>query len=188
MQIVILRHGKPKIADHGKLTASGFGRWVAAYNQAGIDTTHAPSPEAIARARACSVVVCSHLPRSLESAAALGIGNIDVQDALFRECDMPHADWNHPKLSVSAWSFVFRILQVLGYSSDAESFKEARHRAGCCALQLSELAQRHESVLFIGHGLLNRLVAKKLLRMGWVGPDSIGRDYWDFGVYCYNAT
>jgi len=187
VKIVILRHGKPKIETHGRLNAIDFGQWVADYNRAGLDDRSAPSPDAIAQAKACSVVVCSHLPRSIESATALDVKHIELQDALFRECDMPYADWNYPKLSVLGWSFVFRILQVAGYSSHAESFKEARQRAYDCALRLSELAKKYESVLFVGHGSLNWLLAKKLLRMGWVGPSHAGRKHWEFGVYRYGS-
>jgi len=186
VQIVILRHGKPKIETHGRLSAFDFGQWVAAYNRAGLDNAHAPSADAIAQARACSAVVCSNLPRSIESATALGVKHVELQDALFRECDMPYARWNYPKLSVLGWSFIFRILQVLGYSSNAESFKEAKQRAYECALRLSELAEKHQSVVFVGHGSLNWLIAKKLLHMGWVGPSHAGRKHWEFGVYHYN--
>lgn len=188
MEIVILRHGKPKIETRGRVTASGFGLWVDAYNKAGIDNTHGPSPSAIAVANDCSAAVCSNLLRSIESAKALGVRNIEVQDSLFRECEMPYADWTYPKFSVLGWSFVFRILQMLGYSSNAETFKEARERAYICALHLSKLAKKHEKVLFVGHGSLNWLISKELLRMGWAGPKSAGRGYWDYGVYCYNAT
>lgn len=188
MEIVIIRHGKPKIEPRGSVTAWGFGQWVDAYNKTGIDDTHAPSPSAVSIAKVCSAVVCSNLPRSIESAKALGVKNIEVQDPLFRECEMPHADWLYPKLSVLGWSVVFRILQMLGYSSNAESFKEARERANLCALRLSDLARKHESVLFVGHGSLNWLISKKLLRMGWVGPKNAGRRYWEYGVYRYNAT
>lgn len=175
------------IGTHGKFSAFGFGQWVTAYNQAGIDLTHAPSPNSIAQAKTSTVVVCSHFPRSLESAAALGVKHVEVQDALFRECEMPYADWSYPMLSVLSWSFVFRILQWLGYSPNAESFKQARQRAHHCALHLNELAQQHESVLFVGHGALNWLISKKLLRMGWVGPRNPGRHYWDYGVYRLHA-
>lgn len=183
MEIVLLRHGKPKIENSEYLTAAGFGQWIAAYNEAGIDTDHAPSRQALAQAQACSVVVCNHLPRSIESARMLGVTNIEAQDALFRECDMPYADWRYPRLSVPGWSSVFRILQLMGYSSNAESFREARQRACSCALRLRALAANHESVLFVGHGLLNWLLAGNLLRTGWIGPKSAGRQYWDYGVY-----
>lgn len=100
MEIVILRHGKPKIETCGSVTASDFGLWVDAYNKTGIDNTRAPSPNAIAKAKVCSAVVCSDLPRSLESAKALGVRHIAVQDSLFRECEMPYASWHYPKLPV----------------------------------------------------------------------------------------
>jgi broad specificity phosphatase PhoE len=188
VEIVILRHGKPKIETWDSVTASDFGLWVDAYNKTGIDNTHAPSQNVIAKAKVCSAVVCSDLPRSIESAKALGVKNVAVQDSLFRECEMPYASWRYPKLSVLGWSVVFRMLQILGYASNAESFKEIRVRASLCALRLSELAKEHESVLFVGHGSLNWLISKKLLRMGWVGPKNAGRRYWDYGVYSYNAT
>jgi len=188
VKIVLLRHGKPEVENSGDLSAAGFGQWITAYNEAGIDIDHAPPRQALAQAKACSVVVCSHLPRSIESAWALGVTNIEVQDALFRECDMPYADWHYPRLSVPGWSSVFRILQLMGYSSNAESFREARQRAYSCALRLSALAANYESVLFVGHGLLNWLLAGNLLRMGWVGPRSIGRRYWDYGVYGHNPA
>lgn len=188
MEIVILRHGKPNIETRGRVTATGFALWIDAYNKAGIDKTYAPSSRAIAVAKGCSAVVCSNLLRSIESAKALGVRNIEVQDSLFRECEMPYADWTYPKFSVLGWSFVFRILQMLGYSSNAESFKAARERAYLCALRLSELADKHEKVLFVGHGSLNWLISKMLLRMGWAKSKSAGRGYWDYEVYCYNAT
>jgi len=188
VKIVILRHGKPKIESCDRLSAFDFGQWVVAYNRAGLDWGYAPSPDALAQAKTCAAVVCSHLPRSIDSAAALGIKHIESQARLFRECEMPYADWNYPRLSVFGWSLVFRILQVLGYSPKAESFKEARQRAGDCALRLGELAKKHESVLFVGHGSLNWLIAKKLLRMGWVGTSHGGRKYWEFSVYRYHEA
>jgi hypothetical protein len=51
------------------------------------------------------------------------------------------------------------------------------------ALRLIELAKSHESVLFIGHGLLNRYVAEFLRANAWHGPTNPGKHYWSFGVY-----
>jgi broad specificity phosphatase PhoE len=182
VEIVLLRHGKPQIRDHGRVSASGFGQWIAAYNRAGIDPAHHPSPIVIEKAKSCSIVICSHLPRSIESAAALGAQSVE-KDSMFRECDMPYANLNHPKLPVSIWSVVFRMLQVLSLSPNAESFKEARERANNCAFQLSELARQHGSVLLVGHGLINLLISKQLFRMGWRKSGNIGRKYWGFCSY-----
>ena len=121
VQIVILRHGKPQIKDHGRVSPSDFGQWIAAYNRAGIDPAHYPLPSAIEKARSCSIVICSDLPRSIESAAALGV-QFAEKDSMFRECDMPYANGNHPKLPVSIWSVVFLFFQSTGIKKERRKF------------------------------------------------------------------
>jgi len=73
MQIILLRHGKPDVPEHGKLSAAEIHQWVESYNSAGIAAQHKPSKQAIEVANRCSTVVCSDLPRSVESAHALGV-------------------------------------------------------------------------------------------------------------------
>lgn len=46
-----------------------------------------------------------------------------------------------------------------------------------------KLAKEYESVLFVGHGIFNRLLAKELKSLGWCGPSNPGSKYWSFGVY-----
>lgn len=188
MEIIILRHGKPKIAPPPRLSASEFGLWIKEYNKAGIDDSHAAPPEIVRLVKSCSVVVCSDFPRSIESAISLGVKTTQQPDMQFRECEMPYANWYYPKLPIMVWVVIFRILHFFGYSSNAESFKAAKQRAHNCALRLSELAHHHKSVLFVGHGLLNWLISKRLQRTGWVGPRSPGHKYWGHGIYRYTAT
>ena len=188
MEIVVIRHGKPKIDTSGKVGASDFGKWISEYNLAGIDDEHFPPNEALKKAGGCTFTVCSTLPRSKESALILNVESVDMVSHLFRECEMPYATWKYPKFSKSTWSVLFRILQFLGYSSNAESFKTIKNRAEECAAQLVELAKKHESVLFVGHGAINWFIHKHLLRMGWSGPQKAGRKYWEFGVYKNNET
>ena len=183
MEIVLVRHGKPKIDTSGKVGASDFGKWVAKYDQAGIDVDHKPTIEAFERAERCSFIVCSTLPRSIESAKALNIEVLDMVSHLFRECEMPYANWNYPKLSIKSWSVLFRILQLVGYSSNAESYKAIKERTAKCTNQLTELSKEHESVLFVGHGTLLWFIHKQLIRMGWLGPQKSVRKHWEFGVY-----
>lgn len=188
MEIVLIRHGKPKIDLSGKMSASGFGQRVMDYDQAGIDAEHKPTREACKMAGKCRFIVCSTLPRSIESARALNIENPDMTSDLFRECEMPYANWKYPKLTGASWSVLFRILQLMGYTSNTESYKTIKHRTQECADQLVELSQKHGSVLFIGHGAIIWLIHKQLLRMKWSGPQKSVRDYWAFGVYTKNTT
>ena len=183
MEIVLIRHGKPEIDTSGILGPSDFGKWVAEYDQAGIDAKNKPTAEAFARAEKCSYIVCSVLPRSVESAKALNIEAPDMVSDLFRECEMPYANWNNPKLSIKTWSVLFRILQLVGYSSNAESYQAIKERTEKCASQLVALSKKHESVLFVGHGALIWFLHKQLLRRGWLGPQKAIRKHWEFGVY-----
>ena len=183
MKIVLIRHGKPAIDTTMKVGASDFGKWVKKYDQAGIDTKHKPTAEAFNAAAQCTFIVCSPLTRSIESATALNIQTPDMISDTFRECEMPYTNWTYPKLSVISWSILFRLLQALGFSPNAESYKAIKKRAQECAKQLVTLSQEHDSVLFVGHGTLLWLVHKQLLRMGWSGPQKSAKKHWEFAVY-----
>jgi len=183
MKIVLLRHGRPLIADNMRLSAAEFGHWLGEYETAGIDDSSTPSRETCELARQCAMVVCSHLKRSIESANALGITSIGMKDSAFREIEMPYTQWTFPKLTPTAWSMIFRIFWILGYSQHAESFKQAKVRARTCAEKLEKIAREHHSVLYIGHEMLNWHMAKHLLRLGWTGPNCARQSYWEFGVY-----
>lgn len=178
----------PKIDRDRRLSAAELGIWVAAYNAAGIDLDLRPPQNAIGQASTCAFVMCSNLPRSLESAKALGLDNIGACESLFREVDLPYASWYFPRLPPSAWTVFFRLMWALGYSGNTESLSEAKARARRCAERLAELAAEHDRVLLVGHGSLNWFVARHLKRMGWSGPKKAPRRYWEFGVYSFNAT
>lgn len=183
MKIVILRHGKPVIPSLSKLSASAFSEWVHEYNAAGLCPTSQPTDDAIKCADECNTVVCSALPRSIESAKAFKNKSIVLSDPIFNEADLPVANWQAMKLSPKIWAIVFRILWLLGYSRNSESFTEAKSRATEAVERLSEIACKYESVLFVGHGVYNRILANELRRHGWLGPKNPGSNYWSFGIY-----
>jgi broad specificity phosphatase PhoE len=183
MEIVIIRHGRSILNTSGKVSASEFGNCVREYDIAGIDESYPPSMEVIEKASSCKFVVCSDLERSLHSARLLQIEKPDLISALYRECEIPYANWDFPRIAKTVWPVVFRTLQILGYSSNAESYKEIKQRARECADQLVELAQLHGSVLYIGHGALNWVLHKSLHGLGWSGPEKSVREHWAYGVY-----
>lgn len=185
MLIVLLRHGKPDFPEHGKLRVGEIHRWVESYNSAGLVAQHKPSKQAIEVANSCNAVVCSNLPRSVESAYALGVNEIDFIEPIFREMELPHGSFPSPKLSPNFWAALFRFLWFFGYSSNGESLREAKSRASMGANRLKEIAENNGSVLFVGHGFVNRFIAKELLSTGWHGPMNPGKQFWEFGVYEY---
>ena len=185
MQITLLRHGQPDISTDKALRAKELGAWIKAYNAANLIAEHKPPKKTIAAVHACSTIVCSDLNRSIESANMLGVTKIDVTDSLFRELELPHGQFLSPKLPLKVWFVLFRVLWFLGYSNNSESFKYAKLRAVSAAKKLAEMAASHDSVVFIGHGFLNRFIARALLANGWCGPVDPGKNFWQFGVYNY---
>ncbi len=183
MKIILLRHGKPIVPSLKKVNASAFYEWVREYNASGLCSSSKPTLQALSCAKECNAIVCSDLPRSIESAKALNAENIVLSNAIFNEAGLPVANWHTLKLSPQTWAITFRILWLLGYSRNSESFKEAKSRAIEAVKKLTEVANKYENVLFVGHGVYNRILANELRRSGWSGPKNPGSKHWSFGVY-----
>jgi len=183
MEIIILRHGKPIIPSSKKISPFLFSEWLSSYNISGLCLSSKPTEEAIQIAKRCKAVVCSELPRSIESAKALELKNITLKSSLFNEAGLPVSSLKFPWLSPKAWAVIFRILWFFGYSRNSESFTTAKARASEAANMLKEMAETYSVVLFVGHGVYNRLVANELTASGWLGPKSPGSKHWSFGVY-----
>ena len=183
MEIIILRHGKPVPLSLAKISPLEFTKWVNLYNASGLCPSSKPTLETIEIANKCNVVVCSELPRSIESAVALNIKKIKLTSSIFNEADLPISGLKYPALPPQAWAVIFRILWFLGYSNNSESFKESKVRAREAAKKLIELAEAETSVLFVGHGVYNQMIANELSASGWLGPKSPGTKHWSYGVY-----
>ena len=183
MKIVLLRHGKVNYPPISILSASEFTEWVDSYNTNELDVSSKPSEEAMRIAATANAVVCSKMPRSLESVRVLGIKEVTLCHSLFNEAGLPIAEWNFPRLSVRIWAIIFRLIWFFGYSNNSESLSEAKTRSVKATNKLIEIAGEYQSVVFVGHGIINHFIAKELRNRGWVGPKSPTKRYWEYGVY-----
>lgn len=183
MKIVLLRHGRPAVKNLGKMSGAGFQNWIDAYNSADLDLSCVPSAESVNAATECRAVVCSDLPRSIASAQSLGFTQLDLVERDFREMELPCANIPWLNCPASFWAVVFRVAWFLGYSTGVESYQQAKIRARHCAQRLIKIAQQNDSVVFVGHGFLNRFIAKELTHLGWQGQAKAARAYWGFAVY-----
>jgi broad specificity phosphatase PhoE len=188
MEITLLRHGKPIIPPLNKISAVEFGDWVQAYNDSGLCSSSKPTTEAMIHAHTCNAIVCSDLPRSIDSAKELNANNVVLSDSIFNEAGLPVANWHLFKLSPKTWAIIFRVLWLLGYSRNTESYQDTKKRASVAVERLTEIAHQYQRVLFVGHGIYNRILANELRKSGWVGPKSPGSKHWSFAVYECNKT
>ncbi len=183
MEIAILRHGKPDAMSEKKIYASSFVDWIKGYNASSLSKSSVPTDSALSYANKCKAIVCSSLQRSIDSAKALSRKKIVLSDELFVEAGMPSTNLGFLKLSPGSWATIFRVLWFLGYSKNSESAKEAKTRAAKAAVKLVEFARQYKCVLFVGHGIFNRLLAHEFKKMGWFESKKPGSTYWSFVIY-----
>ena len=183
MEIILARHGRPNFSHRSWITPRQMKDWIRIYNQADVHVGEAPS-DALAKARGCGIVVSSALPRCTQSAQALVHSNQSfVTDAVFCEADLPGGSWNAPRLPFAMLAALFRLAWFLGYSSNAESLLQTKARARHAAHRLVELSTQNGSVFLVGHGIINMLIAKELLALGWSGPTRPIAKHWRYSVY-----
>ena len=182
MQIILARHGKPKLPCLGWVSPRQMKGWIECYNQAEIEAESIPV-ETKAVANASGVVASSTAQRCVQSVQGLGYGASAIIDTVFREADLPYLMWGAPKLPVSVWASVFRLAWFCGYSPNAESRSTAMLRAQAAANRLIALAHEHGSVFLMGHGVMTMLIAKHLCSLGWVGASRPHNRHWQYRVY-----
>lgn len=183
MEIIILRHGKPVIPPLKKITSYEFCDWVKKYNQASLSLYSIPNKSVLDRAVLTKVIASSVLPRSIQSADAITTHQFSYNSALFNEVELPVVNWGRIKLSPRLWAIILRIIWLLGFSTGSESYKESKERAMNAVLELERLSTENGSVLLVGHGVYNRIIANELRSKSWKGPANPGRKYWSFAVY-----
>jgi broad specificity phosphatase PhoE len=181
MRITLLRHGRPGFELKGTIRARDLRGTAESYDLSGISDL--PTEEVKGMVSESRQVVCSHLPRSVDSARALGFLTPHLEDPLFSETLIPHFSSGSIALPAGGWVVLLRVLWLFGFSRNGESLIDTRIRARQAAAKLIELAEGHRQVLLVGHGFMNRFIARELLRSGWAGPLKPGKGFWGYGVY-----
>lgn len=186
MRIILMRHGRPDLDESTPMESSRFADWLDAYREAPL-CDEAPPHTASEVARQAACIVCSDLRRSIDSAHRLCPEVDPVIDPRLREMAMPHGPIPLLKLSARRWATLFRNAWLLGYSAGAmENRRQGMARALQAAANLAQLSGEQGKLLFVGHGIFNRFLARELRRAGWQGPADPGRRHWDWAEYRYS--
>ncbi|MDH5728818.1 MAG: histidine phosphatase family protein [Gammaproteobacteria bacterium] len=180
-KIILLRHGKPIFELKGAVRARDLPIIASSYDCSGI--ADRPANTTISALSESKFIVCSSLKRSVDSAKALGHTEIHLTDELFCESAIPHFETGAIKLPIIVWVFILRLFWLFGFSRNGESLTQARSRAKKAAASLTQLATEHRQVLFVGHGLINSLIARELRKTGWRGSSNPSRTYWEYSVF-----
>ncbi|WP_066307007.1 histidine phosphatase family protein [Bacillus sp. FJAT-29814] len=179
MEITLIRHGQSLWTENKSMTSHEFKKWVEQYDSKGVSEETSYPQETLEKIKAAAIVITSDLKRSLESAEYLKPNVTVISNSLFRETEMPFAQIGGLRLHASMWAVILRCLWFMGYSNGCESVKEAKRRAEAAAKFLVERAEEHQSVVLVGHGFFNRMIARELKKYGWIGNRKMSAKHWD---------
>ncbi len=182
MTITLIRHAEVDISKYTLAYAFELKEWLETYNHAEIKKDLLAKEEIGKIFDESHCIICSELKRSSDS-VLLYKKTIDIKDKLFNEADLPYANWGWVKLPLISWAFLFRFMWLFGYEQNGESLETAKLRAKEATDVLVKLAKEQRSVTLLGHGLMNRLIAKELVRRGWSAKNKMGAKNWDYGVF-----
>jgi broad specificity phosphatase PhoE len=185
VEISLIRHGKSKGAENNRITCSEFKAWVEKYDSNGVLEENSYPLETLKKIETANMVITSDLKRSVESAKLLAPKIKTISDPLFREVELPiplTIYWDI-KLNPNIWAVILRCLWFCGYSRECESFSNAKERAKKSSELIVEYAQEHTSVVLVGHGFLNRMIAKELQKKGWSGKRQASSKHWNCTTY-----
>jgi len=181
-----MRHGKPSFdleeIKSKKMPASAMGEIVKNYESSSLDSSFLPNPGALKISKECALLLSSDLPRAVLSSQLLKPDEKLISDSCFRESALPYVDWNFPKLTFFTWAVIFRLLWLVGFSKHGESIKMAKVRAEKGADFLEHYARKGNTVLLIGHGIMNRLLVRELISRKWTVTKKTGEKYWSYTV------
>lgn len=184
--IHLVRHGKPDFWATRDLKSWVTGKELSElwqeYTESGILLDSVPSVELLKHSQSIPFVCSSDLKRAIESAHKLSLNGRLHMDPLFREAEIPHGFWPKLKLPLWGWSTITRILWLIGYSRNCESFVEFRRRSHDAAAWLVERTNEHGEVMLVAHGWFNAAIFYHLKRKGWQADSGFQRRHWGWNM------
>lgn len=182
----MIRHGKSQWTDNSKVSYEGFRNWIDRYDSSSVFESDMPYPaRTLEKINKANLILSSDLKRSIDSAKILTPDFTGPSYPLFREIEFPAVPEfaEKVKLPPTVWAVFLRVSWFAGYAKGAESYKKASQRAGRAADVLVNEAVKHESVVLVGHGFFNFLIAKQLQKRGWEGRRNTSFEHWVANTY-----
>ena len=181
-KIILIRHAKVDIDNTLKIDANALKKWVESYDRAPIDADSLPPEQTVVLAKKADVVLTSTLRRSIDSAHVLGL-ETDEQNVLFNEADIPEINIPWLKLKAKTWLIVLRLMLLFGLGKKEVSLKASKKQATLAAERLLTLSREYKNVVLVGHGGMNWLIGKVLVKKGWEQEGKMSHENWGAVVY-----
>ena len=185
MEISLIRHGKSTCTKTNRISCKEFGNWVKKYDDSTVFEEDSYPTVTLEKITTANIVIASGLKRSVDSVNLLNPNLKSISDPLFRETELPIPITNlwGLKLNSSIWAVISRCLWFSGYSRGCESLSNAKDRAKKASGLLVKYAQEYTSVVLVGHGFFNILIAKELQKTEWKGKKKTSTRHWSCTTY-----
>ena len=182
--ISIARHGEPALSRRIKLSAEGYRRWWAAYEEGGILDADSPPAALLDIVRDADVIFASSRRRAVETAEAVVQGREFIRDPMFFEAPLPPPRLpGFIKLGPKIWGTLARFVWWFGHTEGQETRPQAQARAAAVAAKLSDEAVKGHNVVLFAHGFFNYMVGARLRKSGWRRTSGKGHKYWSAHRY-----
>ena len=170
--IILFRHAKP-IIDYGSCDHRCAIERLNDYNSTcdlGLSNMGTLSDEfkALVMRNNPVVVYSSSLPRAIVTADYIfnPLGLKTNSNPVFSEFDLNIINIPKVKLPVQCWFFISRITWFLGNRNKAKSVLHEIRRSKVAAKILEKYHLENMTVILVGHGLMNRFIARYLQKRG----------------------
>ncbi len=186
-QIILIRHAKVDIDNIQKISSLSMKNWVKAYDMADICSESKPTQKTIDVVKNTDVIVTSSLKRAIDSLNSLG-ADIYESSAIFNEASIPDVHIPFLKFKPKTWLVILRVFLLFGVGKKDASLKASKLQAKEAVKRLLELADAHENVVLVGHGGMNWLIRKVLMKEGWILEPDASSSNWGLTVFKLEDT
>lgn len=166
-KIVLVRHGLSAHVHVGFIDLAGFGRWREAYEAAGIDERDEPPPELRALAAGSGIIVASEARRAIESARRLDPQRSLSASPLLGELELKPPSIRGVRVPLRAWAVAIGVRWMIRSLCRAHVSPSEVQRSRDAAEWLTDLADRHGSVVAVTHGSFRAILSERLIEQGW---------------------
>ncbi|CAA6822802.1 MAG: Unknown protein [uncultured Sulfurovum sp.] len=166
-KIIFIRHAKVDVDMQTPITSSMLKNWEDNYNTANIVQELPLDNNSLIKVfESADYILCSTLSRTKASVELLGFP-IDEKNPIFNEFTIPQLHGTWLKLKPTYWLVLFRFYSLLGIGRWARILKRSKKDALDASQRLSLLSQEHQTIILVGHGVMNWMIGKELKRVGW---------------------
>lgn len=172
MELVLYRHGIPRLSGKNKLLGSDFSDWLEKYRIIDIEPI-------IWEKEKYPIVYSSTLERSISTATQIGKEIIEKEEIC--EAELPKLRFPKVRLRVKCWLVIARILWIFGCTNGCESQRKFKERVSGVADWLESISH-YERLCLVGHGWFNRSLTKELKRRNWMLKESTGKGFLSYQI------